>query len=161
MFSVSRRKPFGCYLLIVLHLFLGLGALFGGGALIFSPDGSLLKMPLEMLEHSPFESFLIPGIILFVVLGVIPIFIAFYLIFEKSIPIAEKLSLYQNIHWAWNGSLYMGFTLIIWIGIELYMIQGIAFIHILYLFLGLIIQAVTLLPSVKQHYSQNTAYYLK
>jgi len=58
--------------LIILLGFLGLGAIYGGGTLIISPSGELLGMPLSLLEHSPFNSFLVPGIILFSVLGIAP-----------------------------------------------------------------------------------------
>lgn len=149
----KQRKSFSCYLLIVLHIFLGIGALFGGGTLILSPDGSILQMPLKMLQNSPFNNFLIPGLILFVGLGVVPIITAIFLISEKPLQVANKLSIYRATHWSWNSSLYIGFILIIWITIEMYMIQGVAFIHVFYIFLGLSIQLITLLPSVKEHYS--------
>jgi len=149
----KQRKSFACYLLIFLHIFLALGALFGGGALIISSDGSILSMPLSMLHNSPFHDFLVPGIILFVGLGILPLVTAIFLISEKRSKIAEKLRLYKETHWSWNSSLYVGFILIIWITVELYMIQGVAFIHVFYIFLGLLIQSITLLPSVKEHYS--------
>lgn len=149
----DHRKSFACYLLIVLHIFLGIGALFGGCTLILSPDGSLLQIPLKLLDHSPFNNFLFPGLILFVVLGVVPLITAIFLISEKPLKVAEKLSIYKATHWSWNSSLYIGFILIIWITVQIYMIQGIAFIHVFYIFLGLLIQSVTLLPSVKEYYS--------
>jgi hypothetical protein len=96
----KRRKSFACYLLIFLHIFLAIGALFGGGVLIISPDGSILSMPLSMLENSPFNNFLIPGLILFVGLGMLPLITAIYLISEKPLKIAEKLSLYKETHWS-------------------------------------------------------------
>jgi hypothetical protein len=151
----KQRKTFACHLLIFLHIFLGIGALFGGGVLIVSPDGSILSMPLKMLQNSPFNNFLIPGLILFVGLGILPLITAIFLISEKPLKIAEKLRLYKESHWSWNSSLYIGFILIIWITVELYMIQGVTFIHVFYIFLGLIIQSITLLPSVKEHYSNN------
>jgi cation transporter-like permease len=149
----KQRKPFACYLLIFLHLFLAIGALFGGGVLIISSDGSILSMPLSMLHNSPFPNFLIPGLILFVGLGILPLVTAIFLISEKHLEIFEKLRLCKDTHWSWNSSLYVGFILIIWITVELYMIQGVAFIHVFYIFLGLFIQSITLLPSVKKYYS--------
>jgi hypothetical protein len=57
-------------ILISLLLFLGLSAMGGGSLLIISPSGKLLGgLPLSILEHSPFSDFLIPGIILFLILG--------------------------------------------------------------------------------------------
>jgi hypothetical protein len=60
-------------MLISLLLFLGLSAMGGGYFLIISPSGKLLGgLPLSILEHSPFPNFLIPGIILFLILGCFP-----------------------------------------------------------------------------------------
>ncbi|MCM2980046.1 hypothetical protein M3599_03780 [Niallia circulans] len=152
---VKPNKYFACYLLIFLHVFLGIGAFFGGILLIVSPSGSMLSMPLTILENSPFSNFLFPGIILFVGLGIMPIMTAIFLITEKPLRMAEKLSLYKEAHWAWNSSLYIGFNLIIWITVQLFIIQEAAVIHIFYLFLGMAIQLLTLLPSVKAYYSNN------
>ncbi len=62
-------------LLIFLLIFLGIGALYGGGSLIIDPSGELLGMPLTMLESSPFNNFLLPGVILFLLLGVAPLLV--------------------------------------------------------------------------------------
>jgi len=145
-------KSFACYLLITLHIFLGIGALFSGAALILIPDGSILQLPLNILEHTPFQSFLIPGLILFIGLGIVPSITAIFLILEKPF-IAEKLSIYKDTHWSWNSSLYISFILIIWITVQIYLTQLIEFIQVFYIFLGLLIMAITLLPSVKMHYS--------
>jgi hypothetical protein len=148
----AKQKTGLCFILIALQLLLGIGALFGGGALILEPDGTLLRMPIELLQYSPFHTFLIPGLILFSVLGILPLIAAFFLITEKRSSAGWALSLYKDIHWAWNVSLYIGFILIGWITIEVYILHTIAFIHVFYLFMGMAIQAVTLLPSVKDHY---------
>ena len=63
-------------LAVGLEVFLGFGALFGGGALILAPDGHLLGMPVKLLAGSPFPSFLVPGIILFGLIGVAPLMAA-------------------------------------------------------------------------------------
>jgi hypothetical protein len=74
----TKHKPVWCSVLIILQFMLGIGAFFGGGALVLSPDGTLLRMPMELLRYSPFHSFLIPGIILLSVLGVLPLITAFF-----------------------------------------------------------------------------------
>lgn len=153
MTETNNGKTISCFILISLHFFLGVGAVFGGGALILSPDGTLLHMPLELLKYTAFDSFLIPGIILFSVLGLYPIYIAFLLIFEKPMLIGERIRFDSSASGAWNHSLYIGFLLIGWITIEAYLMHDIVFIHVFYIFLGLAIQAVTVLPSVKTHYS--------
>ena len=53
----------------LLQVFIGLGAVAGGLGLVLEPSGANLGMPLEALEHSPFSTYLIPGIVLFVLNG--------------------------------------------------------------------------------------------
>lgn len=55
---------------ILLLLFNGVSALSGGWGLVSNPSGERMQMPLELLEHSPFNDYLIPGLVLFVVLGI-------------------------------------------------------------------------------------------
>jgi len=43
--------------------FEGLGALLGGPLLVAAPDGSLMKMPTEILQET-FSDFLVPGLLL-------------------------------------------------------------------------------------------------
>ncbi|MDZ5781930.1 hypothetical protein [Marinococcus luteus] len=150
---VKKQKTAGCYMLIFFHLLLGSGALAGGGLLIISPDGSMFSMPLEILRNTPFNSFLIPGIILLTCLGILPLVTAVFLASEKPFKILGKLSLYKEAHGAWNSSLYIGFILIVWITVQMYLIKEVVFLHIFYILLGLLIQLITLLPSVKNHYS--------
>jgi len=55
--------------LFLLLLFNGLTAVVAGAMLTWAPDGSLLELPLGLLEHSPFRSYRIPGLLLFSVIG--------------------------------------------------------------------------------------------
>lgn len=61
---------------IFLLSFFGMGAIVAGSVLIVSPDGQLIDMPLSTLEGTPFDSFLIPGILIATLLGLIPSVIA-------------------------------------------------------------------------------------
>ena len=79
---MKTRKPFALNILLFLLLFLSLGALFGGGALMLDPTGELLQMPVTMLKGSPFNDFLIPGLILFTILGIFPLLI-FYALLKR------------------------------------------------------------------------------
>jgi len=53
----------------VLQVFTALGAPAGGFGLVLEPSGANLGIPLEALEHSPFSTYLVPGIVLFMVNG--------------------------------------------------------------------------------------------
>lgn len=145
-------EPGRSWALIMLQGLLAIGAIIGGGALIIDPSGNLIKMPDSLLDHSPFGSFLIPGIILLLVLGVMPMIIAISLLRRTHSEIGEKLNLYSNQYWGWTFSLYTGFALIIWIMIQVYWIQHVSVIHLVYFAWGVGIQIVTLLPGVQRRY---------
>lgn len=57
-------------LAVGLLVWLGLGALAGGAALVAAPDGSVMHMPLSWLAGSPFPDFFVPGLILGGLFGV-------------------------------------------------------------------------------------------
>jgi menaquinone-dependent protoporphyrinogen oxidase len=52
-----------------LCLYAGLTAMAGGLALLLRPDGSLVKAPASLLQHTPFADFFWPGALLFAVVG--------------------------------------------------------------------------------------------
>jgi hypothetical protein len=56
-------------IIILMLLFNGTGAFYGGLSLITDPTGNKLQLPLNYLEHTPFRNYLIPGIILLCVNG--------------------------------------------------------------------------------------------
>lgn len=62
---------------ILLLLFNGIGALYGGGLLIIDPTGGKLQLPLSYLQHAPFKDYLIPGIVLFLGNGVLSCIVGF------------------------------------------------------------------------------------
>ncbi len=70
--STSRRLSTLGRLAVGLEIFLGIGALFGGIQFILAPDGHLLGVPLSMLAGTPFQSFLVPGLLLFTLVGIGP-----------------------------------------------------------------------------------------
>lgn len=72
------------FFLLILN---GTGALYGGWLLITSPDGSSLQLPLDYLKKSPFETYLIPGIILFTANGLFSFLTLFLMVLrDKKAP---------------------------------------------------------------------------
>jgi TRAP-type C4-dicarboxylate transport system permease large subunit len=132
--------------------FLGLGAVGGGGTLIISPSGELIGMPISMLEESPFSSFLIPGVILSLVLGLIPLLLIIALLRKPESKLAERFNLFKDMHWAWAYSIYIGFILIIWIQLQIVFIQEVSLIHTFYVFLAVTILYTALLPQIRNLY---------
>jgi hypothetical protein len=114
----------------VLEILLGLGALFGGGALILAPDGHLLGMPTTLLAGSPFQSFLVPGIVLFTLVGLAPL-------------LAAALTVSRWHAFAPFAAVAVGLTLIGWVSVEMVVLAGLGSLAwALYLVLGSCIAAI-------------------
>jgi hypothetical protein len=140
-------------ILLLLLAFLGLSAIGGGGALIIYPSGKLLGgLPLSILKRSPFNNFLVPGIILFIVLGLFPSLLVFALLKKPSSKLAERLNFFKDMHWSWSFSIYVAFALIIWIQVETIYVQGVGWLQTFYMFFAIPLIFVALLPKVKNLY---------
>src|ERR1700682_3118196 len=105
-----RRLGGMARLTISLEIFLGLGALFGGGQFILAPDGHLLGMTVKSLATTPFDSFLIPGILLFSFVGVGP--------FVAAALTARRHAI------APLAAVAVGVTLLGWVTVEMVMLAG-------------------------------------
>lgn len=141
-------------ILIFLLFFVAIGAIGGGGVLIISPSGEMIGLPLAILKSSPFNSFLIPGIILLVVLGITPLIVCFGLLKRPESPLAERLNFFKDMHWAWSYSTYVSFALIIWLQTEMFFIQGVSWLHNFYMVLALMIIFLALMPQVRFLYKK-------
>jgi hypothetical protein len=89
---------------LVLEVLLGVGALGGGLILMIAPRGEIMPLPLSALAGSPFDTYLMPGLILFGVLGVGP-FVAARLAWLRH-PLAPA------------AALVVGAGLLIWVAVE-------------------------------------------
>jgi len=140
---------------LLLLAFLALSAIGGGAALIISPSGKLLGgLPLSILKNSPFTDFLIPGIILFVVLGLFPALLLFALRNKTSSALAEHFNFFKDMHWAWSFSIYVAFAVIIWIQVETIYVQGVGWLQTFYMLYSIPLIFVALLPQVKDLYKK-------
>jgi hypothetical protein len=138
----------------LLLLLLGASALFGGAVLIVSPSGKLFRMPISLLLNTPFNNFLIPGIILFCIIGIVPVSLVFALKKRPSFKFVEFLNFYKDMYWAWSFSIYVSFALIIWIQIEMWFLQSVHWSHTLYVFWAIAILFLALMPAVRNTYKK-------
>lgn len=112
-------------LLVTLCFAVGLSAVGGGIPLLIRPDGSLYGMPLSLLEHSPFVTFLIPGLLLVLVIGVGHM-IAGTLVMRRT-PGASVMA----------GA--AGGALLTWIVVEMVLLRSAHWLQLLYLAVALLI----------------------
>jgi len=146
------KKSLSSYFLFFLVLLQAISAIPAGLSLIFDPSGKSIGLPIEMLEPSPFRNFFIPGVFLFVVLGIFPIITFYGLLRKNKSKLAEKINLYKEYHWSWTFSYYLGLLLILWINMQLFFIRDFGMLHFIYSMLGVLIILITHLPNTKRDY---------
>lgn len=122
---------------LVLLFFNGIGAVYGGGNLILHPDGSSLGITIDYLKHSPFSDFMIPGIILFLVNGVLSLLIAVLTILNRPN--------YKNLIFA-EGLLLSG-----WILIQMVLLRTVNFLHVTMGSVGILLLVIGFLLKSKKY----------
>jgi len=152
--NINEIKRVQSIFLIVLG-FLALGAIGGGIILIVSSDGALIGLPLSEFKNMPFTSYLIPGIILFSILGVAPLLLIIALLKKPESKIAEQFNIFRDMHWSWTYSIYIAFILIGWIQLQLIFLQGsVHWLQTFYMFYAILIMIIALLPQMRYLYKK-------
>ncbi len=151
------KRPFCVFVLAALHFFMGLSACAGGALLMTDPTGSLIHMQKGWLENSPFNNYMLPGIILLTANGLFPLFTLVGLLLRPNWKWANALNIYQHLYWAWTYSLYTGIVIIVWITVQLIM-TSYFWLQPVIIFCGLAIIICTMLPSVIRYFTINNNY---
>lgn len=135
----KQSPPASYYLLFVLILFQGFSGLYGGAMLVLDPSGYLLQLPLSLLSGSPFYNYTIPGFILLVLLGIVPLFVGF--------------ALWKRYPWSGTGAFLIGVMLVVWIGVQIVMIgyRGDPPLQAIYGSIGLLILITVSTPTLRQY----------
>ncbi|MBS2031528.1 MAG: hypothetical protein JST54_26750 [Deltaproteobacteria bacterium] len=120
----EQRLPAG---LIGSCLFAGATALLGGLVLVASPSGALVHMTVSALQHSPFSSFLVPGLLLAGVVG--------------GSNLWAAIAHLRRSDFAGLLSFVSGSALTVWIVVEMLMLRTVHPFQLVYLALGLAIAA--------------------
>jgi hypothetical protein len=103
---------------IALLIFLAGTAILGAVPMLRDPDGEPWQMPQSFLRHSPFHSYLIPGIVLLVMNGLLGLFVLFLALRRKK------------GYGLWIA--FQGFVLLGWLTVECLVLQMVIWPHYLY-----------------------------
>lgn len=105
--SISLKYKRARTTALVLLFFLGLSALPAALLMLIDPSGMEMGLPLELLDHTPFNSFLIPAIILGLFNGILSLFFAVFVL--RNHPLQAWMIMLQ------------GGILLVWLTAELIM----------------------------------------
>ena len=145
------KRPVEAWILYIMLAFLSVNGLIGGGSMILVTDGSFLGLNLEWLTHSPFHTFLVPGILLFFFMGVFPAVALAGLISKNTRPFPGILNIYPGMDWGWTYALYSGIVSVIWIVFQ-QLLTDYFILQPLIAGLGILIVIFCLLPRIQKYY---------
>lgn len=102
--------------LVALELLVGLSALGGSALLLADPSGAREGMPpVETYPGIPFDSYLVPGLVLLLANGLLPLVVA--------------VGTLAGRRWARTGHLVVGAVLATWMGVQLAMMGPVFFLQ--------------------------------
>lgn len=113
-----------------LELFVALSALGGGYGLLAGPQGEVLGMSTEILEGTPFSNFFIPGLILFVVIGVG--------------AVGAFAAVLASWRYAPFAALAVGLALAGWIAVQVALLGYLSILQPIYFAVGLVLAGLSL-----------------
>lgn len=105
-----------------LLLFVGIAAVAGGLGVLLDPSGESLGVSVDLLMDSPFKNFLIPGIVLFTIIGLTNLLVSF-LTFKQHLL-------------SGGATIILGFIMIIWIVLQVYWIGWLTSLQPTFLIIG-------------------------
>ncbi|NIP56683.1 MAG: hypothetical protein GWM92_01080 [Gemmatimonadetes bacterium] len=113
----------------------GLG---GGIGLVADPTGAFVGLPSGWLRGSPFEDYLVPGLVLLTVLGIAPLIVAW--------------GLWTGRAWSWAAAFVVGVALLGWLAVQIAVIgyQADPPLPLAYALLGALIVVLALRSSVRE-----------
>jgi hypothetical protein len=145
------RRPAVVTSLAMLLLLLGIGAAISAAALIAAPDGHLIQLPISLLADAPFTDFFIPGVLLFLFIGVYPLVVAYSIWRRPDWSLPDKINPFRSFHWSWVASLAAAVVLLVWITVQIQWVP-IGFLHVLYLVWAAAILVIGLLPATRLYF---------
>ncbi len=149
------KRPFVLWILLFWLLFLALGGLYGGIAMLLDPSGGALQMA-EVLPLLPVPNYVLPGLFLLFVMGLAPLLLIYGLLARPAWPWIEPLFRWSKHHWAWTGTMLLALVLAIWLIVEGVLIGFQWPIQYVTAVNGLFILVFALWPSVRKFYAMSS-----
>jgi len=115
--------------LIVLTAFVTLTAIAGGMLLIMDQEGTSLHLTTPMLKNTPFDNYLMPGILLIALVGGV----------NGAALVSQLTKSSLTFRWTIAGAV----VLIVWTIIQMLIFNGASWLQVLFLFIGMFLVLLT------------------
>ncbi|MFC1603794.1 hypothetical protein ACFL5F_02095 [Planctomycetota bacterium] len=147
------QRPVALWPLLFCLLFLALGGLYGGIAMLVDPTGGSLQLT-ETLPQLPVSDYILPGIFLLIVMGFAPLVLTYGLLVRPKWRWAERLSRWSGHYWAWTGTIGLCVTMAVFLIVEGLLIGFEWAIQYITAVDGLLIILFVLVPGVRKFYAE-------
>ena len=148
----SPRRPAALWLLVATLVFQGIGAVGGGTFFLLDDDGGLMGMDPSTLEGTPVDTYLLPGLLLLLPLGLVPLFVAWALVRRPRYRWVARLEDLTGKEAPWVGAVAVGVGLLVWIVAE-YLYIDYHWLQVVFGATGLVILGLSALPSVRRFFA--------
>ena len=146
------NRPLAIWPLLFLLLFLGIGGLYGGIAMLADPSGGVLQLS-DMLPLLPVSDFVLPGLFLLLVMGLVPLALIFGLLACPSWRWLVALSAWSKHHWSWTGTVLLALVLALWLTVQGFLIGFKWAIQYITAMAGCLIALLAFTPNLRKHYA--------
>jgi hypothetical protein len=117
----TGRRPAAVRWTIGVLTFLGITALGGGIEMLLFYEGNEY-LPADLIERTPFDTFIVPGLILGGIFGLGSLFVAWGIWRRPDFGLLHWLERLTDRHWAWAGAVLLGLGFTMWMVIEISML---------------------------------------
>ena len=153
MITRQTHRPWGpIFVLTICLLFLGVNGLIGGYLMLTDPNGAPMGMPVSVLERTPFQNFIIPGLFLLIVWGGGSLVALVGLWLRPQWSVLNTLIRWSKEEWAWDLSVGLGLALLVWLTVQVFTLPAVAPIQYILYALAVLLVGVPMLPSMRNYY---------
>jgi hypothetical protein len=145
------KRPLPLWILLLWLVFLAFGGLYGGIAMLIDPSGDAMGVDV-LLPLLPVPDFILPGLFLIFEMGLAPLVLVFGLLARPNWAWADALTRWSGHYWAWTGTLFLGFLLLLWLAVQAMLIGFTTGIQYVMLVNGVALPGFALWPSVRRLY---------
>ena len=145
------HRPIGVWILAGILGFIGIGGLVSGPQLIADPTGAAIGARVSWLEATPLSDWYLVGWFLIAFMGVVPATIAVGLLTRFPWRFAERVDPSRSEHWAWTATQVMGWGTLLWIGLQLTMIDLHGALQVVFIVLGVALVTMPRAPAVRRY----------
>ncbi|TAL70675.1 MAG: hypothetical protein EPN82_01765 [Bacteroidetes bacterium] len=135
-------------------LYIGGGGIYGGLSFITDPTGKSMGMSPELIKNIIVPNYFIPGIMLLILFGIIPIITTTGLILKHGLPFITPHDNKPKHNWVWHSAYLLSMALVLWILFQLLLIGYGHQLQVMLLGVGVIMFIILRNSEVKEYFGE-------